>query len=158
MKSAVFSRGTTLQLPNTQRMLYPPQHNPVLQCVCVCECLSPDHHGILQGRVCARWLISTEDTLLLLFFLSSLCFSTPPLHASYECILFTILSLRWFPPGFLLHYCLDIHYTSSPSTIIQGAILPKCTVETPEKSSSLLGMLLGDQGVLDPWMNGGPLP
>lgn len=33
MKSAFFSRGTTLQLPNTQMMLYPPQHNPVLQSV-----------------------------------------------------------------------------------------------------------------------------
>lgn len=89
----ILSRGTTLQLPNTQMMLYPPTTPPGAS-VDGCECLSPHQHAILPGRVCARWLIST-DTHCLLFFFSVLCFS-PPLLASYECILFTILS--WTVP------------------------------------------------------------
>lgn len=155
MKSGVFSRGTTLQLPNTQRMLYPPQHNPVLQCVCVClrECLSPNHHGILQETSCARWLISTEDTLLLLFFLSSLCFSTLLLLTSHEYILFTILSLRWCPrlPLTLLPWP-TVHYTSSSSSITQGSTLQKCTLETLRRGRGYYLEIKGS-GSLCEWLS-----
>lgn len=111
-----------LQLPNTRMMLYPPQHNPVLQCVC--GCLGPHHHAILQGRACARWLISTEDTCLLFFF-SVLCVSPPSLLAPHECILFTILSFG-LRPSFLLYSCLDVLYTIQASILSHPGLCPTC--------------------------------
>lgn len=149
MKSAVFSRGTTLQLPNTQRMLYPPHYATQCFSVCVCECLSPHHRGILRGRARARRLISSEDTLLLLFFLSSLCCSAPPLLASYECVLFTfILSPRWWT--LLPLMLLPSHYTLYQQRL-QGSTLD--AQGGPEKGSSWQGMLCADQGCWIPgWM------
>lgn len=142
MKSAVFSRGTTLQLPPTLRGCYTPHTTLPIASVCVRECLSPHHHGILQERACARWLISTEDTLLPLFFLLSLCFSAPPLLASYECILFTSLSLRWWwPPGLLLHCTLHN----------QPRLCPAETYGGPQKGPSWLEMLPRDQEQMYGW-------
>lgn len=120
MKSAVFSRGTTLQLPPTLRGCYTPHTTLPIASVCVRECLSPHHHGILQERACARWLISTEDTLLPLFFLLYLCFSAPPLLASDKCILFTSLSLKTVAPQ------LTLTHTEQPFHNQPGL----CTAET----------------------------
>lgn len=130
MKSAVFSRGTTLQLPPTLRGCYTPHTTLPIASVCVRECLSPHHRGILQERACARWLISTEDTLLPLFFLLYLCFSAPPLLASDECILFTSLSLKMVAPQLTLTH--TVHCTSSLSTTKQGSELQKRTWGTHE--------------------------
>lgn len=84
MKSSFLSRGTTLQLPDTQMMLFPPQHSPVLQWA--------GASVFLLTKIpffCARWLISTEDTLPPFLLLSLLLFSSS--SCCYKCILFTIL-------------------------------------------------------------------
>lgn len=85
-----------------------------------CECLSPHQHAILRGRACARWLISTEDTLPPFLLLSLMLFS------SSSCLLrvhFIYHSFLDSAPGFLLQPCPNILYT------IQAAHLESCRAE-----------------------------
>lgn len=105
MKSSFLSRDTTLQLPNTQMMLYPPQQPSASEDGC--KCLSPHQHAILRGRACARWLISTEHTLLPFLLLSLVLFS------SSSCLLRVhfIYSFLDGAPGFFLQPCPYVLYT-----------------------------------------------
>lgn len=73
-----------------------------------CECLPPHQNPILQGRACARWLISTEDTLPPFLLLSLMLLS------SSSCLLQVhfIYHSFWTVPlaEFLLQPCPDILY------------------------------------------------
>lgn len=81
MKSVVFSRGTTFQLPNTQKMLYPPHNTAQGFRVYVVNLLVLTIMVFFKEWPCASWLISSEDTpppflppILVLFCSSSSCY------------------------------------------------------------------------------------
>lgn len=123
MKSSFLSRGTTLQLPHTQMMLYPPQHSPVLQWAGAVSSSSPKSYSS-GARACARWLISTEDTLPPFLLLSLLLFS------SSSCLLQVhfIYHSFWTVPlaEFLLQPCPDRLYAIQAAILNHPGLGPAC--------------------------------
>ena len=149
MKSAVFSRGTTLHLPNTQRMLYPPHNTTQSFSMCVRERLSPHHRGILQGRASARWLISSEDTPFFLFLpLILVLFCSP--SSSFVWVHFIYHSFpKTMNPASSYTLAFTLYTITAPHPSL------KCSVGTLEEPF-MDGHSMWRSGVLYPWVNGCP--
>lgn len=153
MKSSFLSRGTTLQLPDTQMMLYPPTIPTPSASLGGCECLGPHQHAILQGRACARWLISTEDTLPPFLLLSLMLFSSSSYLLQVHFIYHSFLDGA---PCFLLKTCPDILYTIQAAHPEGSDLHGKIKSGDPVEELFVAGEATRRSRGLDPWMNGCP--